>query len=144
LYTVIHSFYNISLTLILSKLRNLQKKVSWVEDACRYLDLILAVSDVLHSKRTTGPRCAKSCRGRRRGKYQSCTSCRKYMVCRSQRLHKMTRCHGRRVWDDVRKRCRSSSSTCVPVKGENHSGNGGRVIHGRVRYGSDSVILYWA
>lgn len=57
--------------------------------------------------------CRSSCLGLKKGKkYQSCEGCRLFLYCPRKGRGHVKRCHGKRVWDDVRRRCMKRSRTC--------------------------------
>ena len=58
--------------------------------------------------------CRSSCLGLKKGKkYQSCQGCRFFLYCPHKGRGHVKRCHGKRVWDDVRRRCMKRSRTCT-------------------------------
>jgi len=61
----------------------------------------------------TGPTCITSCRGRTNGDYQSCKGCDVYATCSNGLLRDERPCApGGLVWDDKKKRCERTSTTC--------------------------------
>ncbi|XP_067667423.1 uncharacterized protein [Haliotis asinina] len=64
-------------------------------------------------KRSTGPDCITSCRGRPNGNYQSCVSCRFYATCDNGLLRDRRECPPGLIWDDSLKLCEISSPTCT-------------------------------
>jgi hypothetical protein len=59
----------------------------------------------------TGPRCIDDCRGRPNGFYQWCLSCNTVAYCSSERIYFLS-CPPGTVWDDNRKQCNQTSTTC--------------------------------
>ena len=61
----------------------------------------------------TGTRgsCINKCSGMADGDYQSCETCNGYVTCSNGELYRRP-CPAKLVWDDVKKRCESTSMTC--------------------------------
>ena len=56
--------------------------------------------------------CVSSCEGRSNGDYHSCISCHVYATCSNGILYDNRPCPANLVWDDSKKRCEYTSSTC--------------------------------
>ncbi|KAL3884584.1 hypothetical protein ACJMK2_024716 [Sinanodonta woodiana] len=55
--------------------------------------------------------CAESCGGRGDGHYQHCSDCHQYVACNNYYKYELP-CDFKLVWDDIKKRCETTSSTC--------------------------------
>ena len=56
--------------------------------------------------------CVDDCTGLEDGDYQSCSGCHVYVSCSNGFMQSDRPCPGNLVWDDHKKRCEWTSSTC--------------------------------
>ena len=64
---------------------------------------------------TTGPDCIRSCKGEKKGLYQSCDTCKFYYKCGARGKEEILECTGRTKWNDAKKQCTKASS-CKKVE----------------------------
>ena len=65
----------------------------------------------LFSAITTGDVCVRSCAEKVDGKYQSCTTCEKYVNCTSKALTEVA-CPANMKWDNDKTACANTTATC--------------------------------
>ncbi|KAI0241966.1 hypothetical protein LSAT2_015438 [Lamellibrachia satsuma] len=67
--------------------------------------------------------CVSSCEGKANDQYQSCLSCNSYVSCYDGMIHDNQPCPRGLIWDDVKKYCDWTSTTCIPCTGELTAGS---------------------